>query len=156
MSDVPLQPSAEALKAMFGSDVIRGRPVTDEEIANMAKIFAKNPSTENSIPGSINSNVTPKASKTNKVNNVKAFVFNFVRNTSRKIRRLAPKILQMTAAGTIVVAVLVALTIAFWAFFNYLMGISTILAWSVVGALVAQAMLMVAGAVLSLWARAFS
>lgn len=155
MTDMPIQPDPELLAALLNSnDVIKGRPITEAEFAAMAKAFAENPSPETSI----SSNAMPKASKKTKIDSktIKEIVFLFVRNASRKLRRSAPRILRFAGAGCLTVVALGVLTIVFYAFFQYLMGISTILAWSVVGGLVAQAILMAAAAVLTLWTKLVS
>lgn len=134
----------DVFRSMFGDSNV----VTEEQIKAAAEEFAKNPSPKTSIPG----NAMPRPEKEpSKTTAQFAALFAFVRKASRSARRALPKILAYAAAGAVVASILGLLLWGFMVFFQYLLGINTILAWSVVGALVAQAVLMVAASLLKMW-----
>lgn len=116
-----------------------------ESLLDAASKFAENPSTETSIPGPvIDVEAEQVSAETVKVSIAWRIVSKFNRGWRRTLEwmKSPPAIVTGTLVGMIAGACTFGIGYLFYLFFGFLYGISHILAWSVLGALVAQAALM--------------
>ena len=120
--------------------------LSNEDLAQLfaqANAFAANPTVENSIPGPV-IDATATETKAVKVNIAWRIVRWFNRAGRRAIDwvKAPPTIITTVLIASLISATTFAGGYLFFMFFTFLYSISHILAWSVLGALVAQLSLM--------------